>query len=122
MAIIRKVFGPFARDISDNAWAAEIRWYFHGIRGDYTVAHWALVFDPKTRTFRATNIQIGQMVGRRNRAVAKALPKDGIGEEAHPHAWLDDSPVKEGTVSEILKQYLSREDIALASALAITRR
>lgn len=120
MAIIRKVFGPFAREI--NAIGDEVRWYFNGIRGDRTMGHWSLTYYVKTREFKAANIPIGDLFGKRNRLAIAGLPNNGTGEDVHPDAWLDDTPVMEGRITDILRQHLPPADIATVTALSITRR
>jgi hypothetical protein len=124
MAIIRRVFGPFHPEEHLDRQDPELRWSFNGIRGDKTMAHWVLVFLPKKRKWTASNISIKDTLVGRSRI---GLDKQGISpdvkeEAAHPDAWLDDRPVMEGTVTDILKKHLRPDDIARATALSITRR
>ena len=125
MPIIRKVFGPFAPElVHPGQTFQELRWHFFGIRGDKTTAHWVLVFKPGTRTYSASNIPINDgLIGRSRKALyAEKINPIVKDETAHPDAWLDDSPVMEGRIADILKSKLSAADIAKATALAITRR
>lgn len=125
MAIIRKVFGPFhPENIHPGTQAEELRWHFIGIKDDKTTAHWTLVFDPRKRTYRVNNnTSSGGLIGRSRKALIAQKIDPGVkGETAHPDAWLDDSPVMEGTITSILKSKLSPEDIARATALVIARR
>ena len=124
MAIIRRVFGPFHPEEHLDRQDPELRWYFNGIRGDKTMAHWVLVFLPKTRKWTASNIAINDgLVGRSRWTLVKlGIPTEVSAENAHPDAWLDDRPVMEGTITSILKQHLRPVDIARATALSITRR
>nr|CAD6606110.1 hypothetical protein RNT25_01787 [arsenite-oxidising bacterium NT-25] len=123
MPIIRKVFGPFhpEQTAPRSPSTTDLRWYFNGIRGDKTTAHWVLVFDPRKRKWSASNIPIGELDGKRNRSglAQLGIPREVKNEDVHPDAWLDDSPVMEGTISSILKSKLSPEDIAKAMALAL---
>lgn len=133
MPIIRRVFGPFNREYTGGSvspydgtvWIAhdEVRWYFNGIRDDKTTAHWVLVYDSKTRKFTASNIKINDnLIGRSRLALRKlGIPSEVKREDVHPDAWLDERPVLQGRITDILKSKLSPEDIALATALAITR-
>ena len=131
MPIIRRVFGPFHPEIVQEEKLdglrmiryQAMRWYFNGIRGDKTTAHWSLTFDPNARIFSATNIRISdRMIGRSRTALISAGIKPEVtSEDAHPDAWLDDSPVMEGRISDILKSKLTSEDIAKATALAILK-
>ncbi|MCO5730108.1 hypothetical protein [Rhizobium sp. SSA_523] len=120
MPIIRRVFGPFHL-VEKNGAEPEIRWHFNGIRGDKTTAHWVLIFNARERRFKASNIKISDsLMGRSRKALASlAIPAEVTSEDAHPDAWLDERPVMEGTVTDILKAKLSPADIAKATALAI---
>lgn len=126
MPIIRRVFGPFHPEQTNPGMpgSTDLRWHFNGIRGDKTMAHWVLIFDPRKRKWHTSNIPIkDNLVGRSRIALGRlGISSEVKNEDAHPDAWLDDSPVMEGTVTEILKSKLSPEDIAKATALAITRR
>lgn len=129
MPIIRRVFGPFHPEVHETydqnvkrIVIDEARWYFHGIRGDKKMAHWVLVYDTGKRTFLARNIPLDAMVGSRNRTIARHLPKGGVDETVNPDLWLDDSPVMEGSVTEMLKSKLPAAEIAKATALALARR
>lgn len=122
MPIVRKVFGPFAPERVGGA-LPELRWYFFGIRGDRSTAHWVLVFNPRTRKYSASSIPINDCLIGRSR---KALWRENIDptvkdETTHPDAWLDDTPVMEGKISQILKAKLPPAEIAKATAMAIQR-
>lgn len=125
MPIIRRVFGPFHPEhIHPGTQAEELRWHFIGIKDDKTTAHWTLTFDPRKRKYRVVNnISSGGLIGRSRKAlIVEKIDPVIKGETAHPDAWLDDSPVMEGTIATILKSKLSPEDIARATALVIARR
>lgn len=125
MAIVRRVFGPFHREIKDQGRVTEeLHWHFFGIRGDRTTAHWTLVFDPRKRSYRATNNPINSsLIGRSLKAlIAQGIDPVVKNESAHPDAFLDESPVMEGTITSILKSKLSPQDIAKATAMVIVKR
>ena len=125
MAIIRKVFGPFHPEtVHPGSKIEELRWHFIGIKVDKMTAHWTLVFDPRKRTYRVNNnANSGGLIGRSLKAVIKQKIDPIVkGETAHPDAWLDGSPVMEGTITNILKSKLPPEEIAKATALVIKRR
>lgn len=124
MAIVRKIFGPFKNEIEKKVGKPVMRWYFFGIRGDHTTAHWVLTFNPETRKFTANGLVVGQGLGGRTmRKVEQALPNYGT-DPVHTGMFLkgDETPVMEGRVVDLLQARLKLEDIAKASALAITRR
>ncbi|MDR6954157.1 hypothetical protein J2X65_003525 [Ancylobacter sp. 3268] len=124
MAIIRKVLGPFSPEaVHPGTKDAELRWYFVGIRGDQTTAHWALIFKAEDRKFTVSTSQLGSAwrgnsMARASRELGDAYPSVVV----HPDAFLDGSPVEEGRVVDILRKRLNPEDFAKATALAIARR
>lgn len=121
MPIIRKVYGPFSRE---PVGGGEIKWYFHGIRDDYTVASWILTYVISTRKFTAAARPPTEPVGRVMRAVMEHLPKDYHKQVKHTRMFIegDDSPVEEGRIVDILKKRLKPEDFGRAAALAILRK
>lgn len=123
MPIIRRVFGPFAPERVGGA-LPELRWYFFGIRGDRTTAHWVLVFECNARRFCARSIPIkDNLIGRSRRALSTAGISPEVQDETHhPDAWLDGSTVMEGTITEILKSKLPPAEIAKATAMAVLKR
>lgn len=125
MAIIRKVFGPFHPEVAHaGSSIEEMHWHFFGIRGDRSMAHWTLVFDPRKRMYRVNNNSItNNLIGRSRKALHDEKVSSVLSDTlVHPNAWLDDSPVMSGTITSILKSKLSPEDIAQATALAIMRK
>lgn len=135
MPIIRRVFGPFSPEITrGKKWNestrvaddvnVDMRWYFIGIRADKTTGHWTLVYNIETRKFQALNNKISDSLIGRSRLglVAQGIAPDVTTEDAHPDAWLDDEPVMQGTITQILKSKLSAEHIARAMALTIMRK
>ncbi|RBO90484.1 hypothetical protein DFR47_11345 [Pseudochrobactrum asaccharolyticum] len=123
MAIVRKIYGPFNYEVVKKGTTHTARWYFNGIRGDYTTAHWVLIFNPETREFSASGNVVGQGLGGRTmRSIEQSLSDYGV-KCVHDKMFLrDNDPVLEGRVVDLLKARLSPEAIAKASALAIIRK
>lgn len=124
MAIIRKIFGPFKNEIEKKSGKPIMRWYFFGIRGDHTTAHWVLTFNPETRKFTANGLVVGQGLGGHTmRKVEQALPNYGTN-PIHTGMFLkgDETPVMEGRVVDLLQARLKPEEIAKATALLIVTR
>lgn len=123
MAIVRKIYGPFNYEVVKKGATHTARWYFNGIRGDYTTAHWVLIFNPETREFSASGNVVGQGLGGRTmRSIEQSLSDYGV-KCVHDKMFLrDNDPVLEGRVVDLLKARLSPEAIAKASALAIIRK
>lgn len=123
MAIIRRLFGPFAPETAHpNTAAAEVRWSFFGITGDHTTEHWTLVFKAEDRKFYVVNSRIGKgdsLSGPVIRAVTKTLPREYPTAPALPGAYLDDRPVLQGRITDMLKSRLTPEDFAKCTRLAM---
>lgn len=121
MAIIRRVWGPFAPEaqvIGQTTY--QLHWSFFGIRDDMTMAHWTLVFETEKRKFRVNNNPLDVL-----RAIPyqRRLSLPGLTTPiAHPNAFLDDRPVEQGRIVDILKSRLRPEDFARCTALAIARK
>lgn len=119
MAILRKVYGPFSREM--NMRGDEITWYFHGIRDDYSMGHWQLIYYAEKRKFRAINLPLSSHgEGRVMRSVSNQIGKLQV---TNPDQFaIAGSPVLEGRITDILRNQLSEAEIASAVAVTILKR
>lgn len=110
MAIIRKVFGP-TRMAADTG---KLRWLFSGVKEDGTEGHWVLTYTAHNRRFYAGPVRTYDL-----KQKARALM--GVGALKLNADEPDEGPFQ-GKITDILKSKLRPEDIAKATAMAITRR
>lgn len=120
MAAIRKVYGPFHPELVSGGYD----FHFFGIRDDHQMAKWVLRYDAETRTFSAFNVQIGNVGGR---MMSHAIQRENINVskmEPDRQAFVSGQQltVHVGRVTDILRQHLKPEHLAMCAALSITKR
>lgn len=125
MPIIRRLFGPFHRLIEyEGKQLEEVRWHFFGIRDDYRMGHWTLIYYPFSRTWKASSNSINDTLrGTSKQAlidqkIVTLAPKTVVHYKAH----LVNDRAYSGTISSILKSKLPAADVAFATSRTILQR
>lgn len=104
MAKITQIFGPYTHVMSRT----QARWKFSGVRDDGSTAAWELTYFVSTRKFKvqalATSIE---------RKYAEGMSSGML--PLHPTG----APHFKGTVTEILRKHIPKEQLAAAMARSI---
>ena len=120
---LRALYGPFGRSEDrvgqrgfnqPHGWVRHVDWHFIGIREDNSMGCWCVRFEVHKRKWSAFATPLTESI----RVGGKPMKPEF--DPAFADAFVPDKPMVYGpTYLAILKQRLSKDDIAYASRLAI---